>query len=69
MTLDSPTTPTTLALFAEVRCEFDLKKSKLNFMPGIPGTYLCPPTPSGQASSGPYFVVTKGLYVGIFNNW
>lgn len=69
-TSDSPIMPTTPSLFAQVCHELVLKKEKrLNSLSGVPGTYLCPPTPSGDASSCLYFAVTKGLYVGIFTNW
>ena len=38
-------------------------------MLGILGVYQCPPTALGLADQGIYYVVTKGLYVGIFNDW
>ena len=46
-----------------------VENKQLSSLPGVPGTYLCPPTPYGEASSGPYIAITKGLYVGIFTNW
>ncbi|KAF9777723.1 hypothetical protein BJ322DRAFT_1025501 [Thelephora terrestris] len=37
--------------------------------PGVPGPYRVPPTASGLADYSEYYVVSKGLYVGIFLAW
>lgn len=40
-------------------------------MIGIPGAYTSIPTASGRAEKKDptYYAVTKGLYVGIFDDW
>ncbi|KAF9785354.1 hypothetical protein BJ322DRAFT_1020895 [Thelephora terrestris] len=50
---------------------FRLEKIRvaLRFVPGAPGTYYSPPTAPGHAPPCMYFVITKGLYVGIFTDW
>ncbi|KAF9784537.1 hypothetical protein BJ322DRAFT_1109257 [Thelephora terrestris] len=37
--------------------------------PGIPGAYLRPPTDSGLADQPAYYIISKGLYLGVFNSW
>ena len=39
-----------------------------NFL-GIPGNYTFPPLHSSQPNPPRYYVITKGLYVGIFTSW
>lgn len=36
---------------------------------GIPGPYAKPPVDPSLPNPAGYFVVTKGLYVGIFTSW
>ena len=36
---------------------------------GIPGPYSCPPTDDCTLDPTAYYVITKGLYVGIFHDW
>lgn len=38
-------------------------------MLGIPGAYQRPPTATGFAVDTGYYAITKGLYVGIFDDW
>lgn len=41
-----------------------------NFIPpGIPGPYVRPPIGETGQTPSMWYVVTKGLYVGIFTNW
>ena len=40
----------------------------LTFILGIPGTYHHPPTDSGLENDCGYYVISKGLYVGIFDD-
>ncbi|KAF9779700.1 hypothetical protein BJ322DRAFT_1113001 [Thelephora terrestris] len=37
--------------------------------PGVPGPYFVPPTATGVTDRAVYYVVSKGLYVGIFFDW
>lgn len=36
---------------------------------GIPGPYLRPPVDLTKPDPAAYYVITKGLYVGIFSSW
>ena len=65
----SPTTLTTPYLFGQVCLVFRLGNKSEHFMPGIPGAYQHPPTASGLPNGKDYYVVSKGLYVGIFFDW
>ena len=36
---------------------------------GVPGAYQRPPTASGLAGNTSFYVVSKGLFVGVFTDW
>lgn len=36
---------------------------------GIPGEYVFPPLHTSDTNPNAYYIITKGLYVGIFTSW
>jgi hypothetical protein len=66
--LITASTPHLSTLVRRFRSRIHTPRSNFRFT-GIPGPYSLPPVDSSKPYPTAYYVITKGLYIGIFCHW